>query len=108
MESSLNLQELELLQQNDRERHWPTRIPPTHTASLDTRVLWLWNQRWGVVESVYHRSPDALDRFVAQLYIQAVLMKDLDTIRLLFVRLEGGAVDDVTIHELASSLNTGF
>ena len=80
---------------------WRNEVPKDHRASLDTRLAWLWNQRFGTVQMVYLRSADILDVTAATLIIQAILAKDLSAIQQLFQRLEGGAVND---QELAESL----
>jgi hypothetical protein len=75
-------------------RHWRNTIPEQHRASLDTRLLWLWHQRFGTVQMVYQKSPDILDKTAATLILQAVLARDLNSIKQLFQRLEGGAMYD--------------
>jgi hypothetical protein len=77
-----------------------TKIPESHRASLDTRLLWLWNQRFGTVQTIWQRSPDILDHTAATLILQAIMGKDLESIAQLFQRLEGGArKDDQVIQE---------
>lgn len=73
---------------------WRTRVPEAHRTSLDTRVLWLWHQRFGTVQMVYKESPDLLDKTAATLLLQAIISRDLDSIQQLFQRLEGGAMFD--------------
>lgn len=75
-------------------RHWRKEIPETHRVSLDTRIRWLYNQRFGTVQSVYQESPDMLDRTAATMFITAVWSKDLDSIMLIMKRLEGGPILD--------------
>lgn len=65
-------------------------IPKEHKASIDTRVDWLFNQRFGTIQNVYQQSPDLLDRTAATLFINAIWAKDLNSISLIFKRLEGG------------------
>lgn len=72
-------------------RKWRHEIPKEHRVSLDTRLQWLWNQRFGTVQTVYNESPDLLDKTAATLILQAVLARDLKSIQQLFQRLEGGA-----------------
>lgn len=69
-------------------------IPKEHRASLDTRVRWLWNQRFGTIQSIYQNSDDLDDRTVASLFINAIWHKDLDSVALIFRRLEGGPITD--------------
>ena len=84
---------------DERARRYRVRIPEAHTASLDTRIRWLWHQRFGTVQSVYNASPDMLDRTAAILIIQAIMAKDLDCISQIFQRIEGGAEVDVVVLE---------
>jgi hypothetical protein len=75
-------------------RTYRTRIPDEHRASLDTRLHWLWHQRFGTVQTVYSRSDDILDVTAATLILLCIMAKDLRSIQQLFQRIEGGAVDD--------------
>lgn len=75
-------------------RRWKGEIPEEHRTSLDTRLRWLWNQRFGTVQTVYLDSPDLLDRTAATLILQCIMARDLRSIQQLFQRLEGGAVHD--------------
>lgn len=75
-------------------RTFRTQIPDEHRASLDTRLHWLWHQRFGTVQTVYSRSGDILDVTAATLILQCVMAKDLKSIQQLFQRIEGGASED--------------
>lgn len=75
-------------------RRWRNEIPASHRSSLDTRLLWLWHQRFGTVQMIYNKSPDILDVTAATLVLQAIMARDLRSIQQLFQRLEGGAVFD--------------
>lgn len=84
--------------------HIPTRkfrkeIPEAHRASLDTRLQWLWHQRFGTVQMIWKDSRDVLDHTAATLILQAIMAKDLDSIAQLFERLEGGSVSDTQVLE---------
>ena len=85
--------------QEVERRHWRHEVPKEHRSSLDTRLCWLWMQRFGTVQAVWKDSPDALDKMAATNVIQAIIAKDLGSIELLFKRLEGGAIDDETVLE---------
>ena len=74
-------------------------IPEDHRLSLDTRVKWLWNQRFGTIQTVWISSPDPLDKMAATLFIQSIMGGDLEAINLLFQRLEGGALADEEVLE---------
>jgi len=92
----------DLVRQGTVERkHYRGEIPEEHRASMDTRIRWLWNQRWGTVQKVYYESPDMLDRTAAITFIQAIMSKDLSSIELIFTRLEGGAMMDEEVLERA-------
>lgn len=81
-------------------RRWKGRIPKEHRTSLDTRLRWLWNQRFGTVQTVYLETTDLLDRTAATLILQAIMAQDLRSIQQLFQRLEGGALNDEEIVEV--------
>lgn len=79
--------------------HVPTRkyrqcIPPAHQVSLDTRIQWLWNQRFGTVQTIWQQSTDVLDNTASMLFLQAIMAKDLESINQIFQRLEGGSLTD--------------
>jgi hypothetical protein len=76
------------------QRKYRHRIPELHRASIDTRIQWLWNQRFGTVQMVFKESPDVLDVTAATLILQALIGHDLDSIIQMFQRLEGGAIAD--------------
>lgn len=81
------------------DRRFRKSVPKQHRTSLDTRLVWLWNQRSGTVQAVWESSPDVLDRTAATMILQALFGKDLNSIMLIFRRLEGGAVGDEVIAE---------
>lgn len=78
-------------------RRYRHEIPADHRTSLDTRLLWLWHQRFGTVQTIYSQSPDILDVTAATLILQAIMARDLKSIQQLFTRLEGGALYDKEI-----------
>jgi tRNA(Met) C34 N-acetyltransferase TmcA len=83
-------------------RRWRKEIPQEHRASLDTRLLWLWHQRFGTVQTIYNESPDILDKTAATLILQAILARDLNSIQQLLERIEGGSrFDDEIIDDEA-------
>ena len=83
-------------------RKYRTRVPEAHRASPDTRLAWLWHQRFGTVQTVWRQSPDLLDKTAATLILQAVMAKDLASIEQLLQRLEGGALEDTALQEQES------
>ena len=80
-------------------RKWRNEVPEDHRATLDTRLAWLWHQRFGTVQMIYSKSTDLLDRTAATLILQAIMARDLRSIQQLFQRLEGGAQLDEEITE---------
>lgn len=79
-------------------RKFRHEIPQQHRSTLDTRLLWLWNQRFGTVQMIWRESPDMDDKLAATIVLQAIVGADLSNIQLLFKRLEGGSLpDDVTL-----------
>lgn len=79
------------------QRKYRTSIPDAHKASLDTRIQWLWHQRFGTVQTIWQNSREngeVLDHTACTLILQAIMGTDLDSIVLIFQRLEGGALID--------------
>lgn len=81
------------------QRRFRKEIPADHRDSLDTRLLWLWHQRFGTVQTVYSSSTDILDVTAATLVLQAILGRDLKSIQQLYQRLEGGSRYDEDLND---------
>lgn len=81
------------------ERKFRKQIPDAHRASLDTRLAWLWHQRFGTVQMVWKESRDLLDHTACTLILQAVMAGDLNSIEMLMQRIEGGAISDAEVLE---------
>jgi hypothetical protein len=80
------------------QRKYRHSIPREHRVTLDTRLAWLWNQRFGTVQTIWLESDDLHDKLAATIMLQAVVASDLNNIALVFRRLEGGALpDEVTL-----------
>lgn len=75
-------------------RKFRHEIPEASCLTLDTRIQWLWNQRFGTVQSVWEHTTDLQSKLAATIILQAILANDLNNIALVFKRLEGGALDD--------------
>lgn len=75
-------------------RKYRHEIPDAHRDSLDTRLLWLWHQRFGTIQMIWKESKDVLDVTACTLILQAIMAKDLNSITLLFQRLEGAPAYD--------------
>lgn len=80
-------------------RKFRREIPEGHRTNLDTRLRWLWHQRFGTVQMIWKESPDVLDYTAATLILQAIMGKDLQSIQQLITRLEGGPVMDEDLVE---------
>lgn len=75
-------------------RKFRRAIPEAHRGSLDTRIHWLWHQRFGTIQMIWKDSDDVLDKTACTLFLQAIMGTDLESITQLFTRLEGGALED--------------
>ena len=84
-------------------RKFRREVPEMHKGSLDSRLQWLWMQRFGTVQMVWKESQDLLDHTAATIILQAIMAKDLNSIELIFQRLEGGAVADDSYTNSAES-----
>lgn len=80
-------------------RKFRKQVPDAHRQTLDTRIAWLWNQRFGTVQTIWKDSPDTLDRTACTLILQAIMAKDLASITLILQRLEGGSIPDESVLE---------
>ena len=87
-----------------QRKNWRKRIPTEHRASIDTRIRWLWNQRFGTIQMIWKDGDDVLDRTAATLLLQAIMERDLESIDLVFRRLEGGPVTDDEVLEKKQSI----
>ena len=85
-------------------RKFRREVPEMHKGSLDSRLQWLWMQRFGTVQMVWKESQDLLDHTAATIILQAIMAKDLNSIELIFQRLEGGAVADYSYTNSAESI----
>ena len=78
-------------------RKFRKQIPEAHRSSLDTRLMWLWHQKFGTVQMIWKESSDVLDHTACTLILQAIMAKDLASIELVLNRLEGGPIEDVEV-----------
>lgn len=85
-------------------RKFRRTIPQAHRSSLDSRIAWLWNQRFGTVQQIYKDSPDILDQTASILILQAIMAKDLQSISQIFQRLEGSPITDEQLVEKINSV----
>ena len=80
-------------------RKWRKAVPEAHRTSLDTRIAWMWHQRFGTIQMIWKESTDVLDHTACTVILQAVMAKDLGSIELLFQRIEGGSQEDKVLLE---------
>lgn len=69
-------------------------IPREHCTSADTKIRWLWNQRFGTVQTIWQEAEDGTTKAAAALCLSAAYTGDMTSINLLLTRLEGGAMAD--------------
>ena len=85
-------------------RKFRHQVPDSHRTSLDTRIQWLWHQRFGTVQTIWQSSTDVLDHTAATLILQVIMGKDLDSISQLFQRLEGGPLSDEQLNDRETTI----
>lgn len=86
-----------------RVRKFRKAVPEAHRTNLDTRLVWLWHQRFGTIQTIWKESEDVLDHTACTIILQAVMARDLNNIELLLQRLEGSAMVDTELANQDSS-----
>jgi len=86
----------------ERFQNYRKQIPKEHRFSLATRLRWLFNQRWGTVQTVRMQSPDTNDVLAATIISQAIWGNDLDSIILIYQQLEGAPQSEEAVAEQRS------
>ena len=76
-----------------------SEIPKEHCATADTKIRWLWNQRFGTIQTIWQQSTDGTTKAAAALCMSAAYTGDMSSIGLLLHRLEGGPVTDEDLLE---------
>lgn len=71
-----------------------TDIPREHCSSSDTKLRWLWNQRFGTIQAIWQNATDGDTKAAAALCLNAAYVGDLTSINLLLNRLEGSPMLD--------------
>lgn len=71
-----------------------SEVPAEHCTSADTKLRWLWNQRFGTLQNIWQNTTDGDTRAAATLCLNAAYIGDLTAINMLLTRLEGGALVD--------------
>ena len=75
-------------------KKYRTGIPAEHMKSMDTMIQWLWHQRFGTIQRISLEAENAEVQTVCSLFLQAIMAKDLNSIKLILDRMEGGAILD--------------
>ena len=75
-------------------KKYRTSVPEEHRTSIDTKLRWLWNQRFGTVQRIWQETEDADTKAAATLCLNAAYVGDLASINIVLNRLEGGALPD--------------
>ena len=82
-----------------------SEVPAEHCTSADTKLRWLWNQRFGTLQNIWQNTADGDTRAAATLCLNAAYIGDLTAINMLLTRLEGGAlVDDELLNFTPDSI----
>jgi hypothetical protein len=79
-------------------------IPPEHCTSIDTKLRWLWNQRFGTVQKIWQETNDPDTKAAATLCLNAAYIGDLSAIATVLNRLEGGALTDEDMLDFSESM----
>ncbi len=79
-------------------------IPEEHCTSIDTKVRWLWNQRFGTVQRIWMETDDAETKAAASLLLNAAYAGDMSAINIVLQRLEGGALVDEDLLDFGESM----
>jgi len=85
-------------------RKYRGTIPEEHCTSIDTKVRWLWNQRFGTVQRVWQLAEDAETKAAATLILNAAYVGDLSAIQVVLNRLEGGVLTDEDLLDFSESM----
>lgn len=96
--------ELEVFQKALANKKYRSTIPEEHLTSADTKLRWLWNQRFGTVQKIWQETEDAEIKAAATLCLNAAYLGDLASINLILNRLEGGAMNDQEILDFSENL----
>ncbi len=96
--------ELEVLQAELAKKKYRSAIPEEHLGSIDTKLRWLWNQRFGTVQKIWQETEDADTKAAATLCLNAAYLGDLASINIILNRLEGGVLTDEDMLDFGESM----
>lgn len=86
------------------KKKYRSSIPPEHCTSIDTKLRWLWNQRFGTVQKIWQETEDADTKAAATLCLNAAYVGDLSAINIVLNRLEGGALTDEDMLDFSETM----
>ena len=86
------------------KKKYRSSIPAEHLTSIDTKLRWLWNQRFGTVQKIWQETPDADTKAAATLCLNAAYLGDLAAINIILNRLEGGVLTDQELLDFSEDL----
>lgn len=95
---------LEQLQRELAKKKYRSSIPEEHLTSIDTKLRWLWNQRFGTVQKIWQETEDADTKAAATLCLNAAYLGDLAAINIILNRLEGGVLTDEDLLDFGESM----
>lgn len=93
-----------VLQRELSKKKYRSAIPEEHLTSIDTKLRWLWNQRFGTVQKIWQETDDADTKAAATLCLNAAYIGDLSAISIILNRLEGGALTDEDMLDFSESM----
>ena len=96
--------ELDKFRHELAKKKYRSTIPEEHLTSIDTKLRWLWNQRFGTVQKIYMETEDAETKAAATLLLNAAYIGDLQAINIVLNRLEGGVLTDQELLDFSENL----
>lgn len=96
--------DLEVFQHELAKKKYRSSIPEAHLTNIDTKLRWLWNQRFGTVQKIWQETDDAETKAAATLCLNAAYLGDLAAINIILNRLEGGALTDQELLDFSENL----
>jgi hypothetical protein len=96
--------ELAVFEKELAKKKYRGSIPEEHLTNIDTKLRWLWNQRFGTVQKIWQETEDAETKAAATLCLNAAYLGDLAAINQVLTRLEGGALTDQELLDFSENL----
>lgn len=86
------------------KRKYRSSVPEEHSTSIDTKLRWMWNQRFGTVQKIWLETTDADTKAAATLCLNAAYIGDMSAINVVLNRLEGGVLTDEDLLDFSDSM----